>query len=90
MRDLLRRFTPYDETGGYLRGFVIALAAAAFLTFAGAFGTGDAPFGVRAAYWLTLMVVGYVFGSFIVRFFFHGARRSWPTSTRCTTPPSRA
>ncbi|MBL8554446.1 MAG: LytTR family transcriptional regulator DNA-binding domain-containing protein [Phenylobacterium sp.] len=82
MRDLLRRFTPYDETGGYLRGFVIALAAAAFLTFAGAFGTGDAPFGVRAAYWLTLMVVGYVFGSFIVRFFFHGARRSWPTWLR--------
>jgi hypothetical protein len=83
MKDFLTRFTPYEELGGYLRGLAIALAAAAFLTFAGAFGTGDAPFGVRAAYWLTLMIVGYVFGSFVASFAFRTARRrAWPTWLR--------
>jgi hypothetical protein len=86
MKGFLTRFTPYDEVGGWMRGLAIALASAAFLTFAGAFGTGDAPLAARAGYWLTLMVIGYFFGSFIARFFFRDERRrAWPVWLRVIT-----
>ena len=80
MKGFLTRLTPYEELGGWIRGLAIALASGAFLTFSGAFGTGDAPLGARAVYWFTLMIVGYVFGSFIARLFFRNPRRqTWPS-----------
>lgn len=83
MKDLLRRFTPYEEPRGFVRGLVIALIAAAFLTVSGAFGTGEAPLGARVAYWLILMLVGYVFGSVIARASFRDeGRQAWPTWLR--------
>ena len=74
MKVPLLRFTPYDQLKGWLRGLAVSVAAAAFLTFSGAFGTGDAPLAVRAAYWLTLMVLGYGFGAVIAGFFFRSER----------------
>lgn len=83
MKDLISRLTPYEELAGWARGLAIAVAAAAFLTFSGAFGTGDAPLAIRAGYWFTLMVVGFFFGSFIARFFFRDERRrAWPVWLR--------
>ena len=70
---------PHDDLQGWLRGFAVAMAAAAFLTFAGAFGTGDLPLGRRVLYWFTLLLLGTVVGSVIAGFFFSDARRrAWP------------
>jgi hypothetical protein len=81
--NLLGRFTPYEEAQGWLRGLAVAVATAAFLTVAGAFGTGDAPLGRRALYWFLLMLIGYVVGAFVARAFFRSeARRRWPTWRR--------
>lgn len=83
MKGFLTRFTPFDEMSGLLRGLAIAVASGAFLTLSAPFGTGDATLGRRAAYWFTLMIAGYLFGSFIARFFFRDTRRrDWPAWLR--------
>ena len=83
LTDVIRRLTPYEEPRGMLRGLAVALVAAVFLTISGAFGTGDAPVTARAAYWLVLMVGGYLVGAAITRFFFRDEeRQAWPTWAR--------
>ncbi|MBU1375267.1 MAG: LytTR family transcriptional regulator DNA-binding domain-containing protein [Alphaproteobacteria bacterium] len=59
-----------------MRGLAVALAAGLFLTFSGAFGTDDAPLPARLIYWMTLMVVGYLWGALVVRFFLRDRRRT--------------
>ena len=75
MKAFLLRFGPYEELTGYVRGLVVGLAAALFLTFSGAFGTDDEPIGIRLVYWLLMMIGGYVWGSIIASFFFRNGRR---------------
>ena len=75
MRELLLKIGPYEEVAGWLRGFAVAFAAGLFLTFAGAFGTGDAPLGPRLAYWMAMMFAGYVWGAVVSRFIFRRGRR---------------
>src|SRR4051812_29245555 len=70
MKGLLRRIGPYDDLRAYLRGLAVAAVAGAFLTLAGAFGTGDQPWARRLVYWMVLMGLGYVWGAFVARFFF--------------------
>lgn len=76
MKRLLARISPYDGARGWVRGLAVALAAGLFLTFSGAFGTDDAPLPARLIYWMTLMVVGYLWGSLVVRFFLRDRRRT--------------
>lgn len=66
---------PYAELRGWLRGGAVAVASGLFLTFSGAFGTGDAPLLTRLVYWMSLMTAGYVWGAFVARYFFRGGRR---------------
>lgn len=47
----------------HLRGLGIALVAAIFLALSGAFQTGEAPAGVRFAYWIAVMLVGAAGGA---------------------------
>lgn len=81
MNRLLRRLGPYDELRGWLRGAAVAVVSGLFLTFSGAFGTGDAPLGMRLAYWMSLMALGYGWGAFVARYFFRAGRwrtgRAW-------------
>lgn len=49
------RFRLGDGVG---RGLVVAAAAGVFLAYTGAFETGEAPFGLRLAYWLGVMLGG--------------------------------
>lgn len=46
----------------FLRGLVVAVVAAVFLTLSGAFGTDGAPFWPRLAYWVGLMLAGSLWG----------------------------
>jgi len=72
--------SPYDDARGLLRGLLITLAAAGFLGFAGAFGSERLPLFERLGYWLVLMLLGWVWGAFVSRYFFRrtGAlRRLW-------------
>jgi len=75
MKNLLLRLGPYDELRGWARGLTVALVAGLFLTFSGAFHTGEAPLARRLTYWMTLMLVGYLWGAFVARFFFREGRR---------------
>jgi len=75
MKRLLLRLGPYEEMGGWIRGGMVAVVSGLFLTLSGAFGTGEAPLGVRLAYWMSLMALGYAWGAFVSRFFFQGGRR---------------
>ncbi len=77
IREMLLKIGPYDEVAGWFRGLVVAFAAGLFLTFAGAFGTGDAPFGPRLAYWMLMMFAGYVWGALVSRFIFQRGRRGF-------------
>jgi DNA-binding LytR/AlgR family response regulator len=56
---------PYQEAAGWLRGLIVAVAVGLFLAFSGAFGTIEAPFVLRLAYWLPLMTLGAVWGAFV-------------------------
>lgn len=47
------------------RGLGLALLAAVFLAFTGAFGSGEAPWLLRFAYWLTAMTVGAALGALV-------------------------
>lgn len=69
---------PYEDGRGWLRGLAITLGAASFMAAAGAFGSDKGPLGVRFAYWLVLMMLGWIWGAFVSRFFFRrvGAPRS--------------
>ncbi len=49
-------------TLGLLRGIVVASAAGGVFAFMGAFGTGEAPFGLRLAYWVPVMLAGAFWG----------------------------
>lgn len=60
---------PYEGWKGWVRGLVITLVAAGFLTFADAFGVTGAPLA-RLAYWLGLMLGGFVWGAFVSSRFF--------------------
>jgi hypothetical protein len=57
--------SPYETARGWLRGLLITLAATGFLAYAGAFGSGDIPLGKRIPYWLTLTLVGWLWGAII-------------------------
>ncbi len=84
MSRLVRRFTPFGDVRGWLRSFSIALVAGVFLTLSEAFDTGHASFPVRLAYWMTLMVLGALWGGVVARFFFsEGSRQRrglWPNA----------
>ncbi len=60
--------------GFAVRPVAIATLAALFLAYAGAFGTGEAPLGLRLAYWLTTMVLASVIG---VAIFLPAYSRGW-------------
>lgn len=67
------RFGPYDDAGGWLRGWGVAMAVGLFLALSGAFGTLELPFWRRLAYWGVLMTAGTFMGGAIARLFFpHG------------------
>jgi hypothetical protein len=63
---------PYDDARGWLRGLLVTLAAAGFLGFAGAFGSIQLPLFERLGYWIVLMLLGWVWGAFVSRYFFGG------------------
>jgi hypothetical protein len=60
---------PYDDARGWLRGLAITLIAAAFMTLSKAFQSSGT-LSVRFAYWLTLMILGWLWGAFVSRFIF--------------------
>ena len=64
------RWGPYDDMRGWVRGLAITVTAAIFLAMAGAFGSYAAPPLVRFAYWIVLMLLGWLWGAFVSRFFF--------------------
>ena len=64
------RWTPYDNRRDWLRGLAISLIGASFLAYAGAFHSSLLPLGPRFAYWLGLMLVGWLWGIFVSSFFF--------------------
>jgi hypothetical protein len=64
------RWGPYEDAAGWLRGLVITLSAAVFMSVVGAFGSARLPVGTRFAYWLGLMLLGWLWGAFVSRFFF--------------------
>jgi len=66
---------PYDTAGGWLRGLLVSLAGGVFLAFAGAFGSSDAPLSVRLAYWLALMLLGWLWGTLVSGFVFGRVKR---------------
>jgi hypothetical protein len=67
MKAFLLRWGPYDELRGWLRGLLVSIAAAAFLTVSGAFGSGAYGLGVGFLYWIVLLLLGYAWGSFVAR-----------------------
>lgn len=74
----LGRWGPYENPAEWLRSLAITLAAAVFLSFSGAFTSGQVPFPVRLAYWLILTLLGWLWGSFVARAMFSGAKdRGW-------------
>jgi hypothetical protein len=80
MADLPRfmRWGPYDTLGEWFRGLAISLVAAIFLAMGGAFGSYEASLPVRFAYWIVLMLLGWLWGSFVSRLIF---RRTGPPSS---------
>jgi DNA-binding LytR/AlgR family response regulator len=69
----LANWGPYDDARGWLRGLLISVAGAMFLGFGGAFGSGSVAIPARLIYWLVLMVLGWLWGSFVSRYFFRRA-----------------
>lgn len=49
------------------RGLMIAVAGGCLLAFSGAFGTGEAPLGLRLAYWVSMMLLGGLWGHVCAR-----------------------
>ncbi|HEY8615178.1 LytTR family DNA-binding domain-containing protein [Phenylobacterium sp.] len=75
MKRLLLRLGPHEDLTGWGRTFGIAGVAAVFLTLSGAFGTHDAPAGLRLLYWILLMAVGALWGGLVARLFLRTAIR---------------
>jgi len=75
MKAFLLRLGPHEDVRGWIRGLTVAVVSGLFLTFSGAFSTGEAPLARRLAYWMTLMIVGYFWGAFVSRFFFGDGQR---------------
>jgi DNA-binding LytR/AlgR family response regulator len=71
----------------WVRSLAIAVAAAAFLAFAGPFNTASAPWGAKLGFWGSLMVGGALWGHFsatvLARVAFL-ADRLWATATVLT------
>jgi hypothetical protein len=78
IRDLLLRLGPHDDMAGWIRGLLIAMAAALFLSLAGAFGSEALGFWPGFAYWTVLMVAGYVWGSLLSRWILRSPRAPKP------------
>jgi len=49
----------------HARGLLIAAGAGVFMAVVGAFGSGDAPFGLRLAYWVAVMLTGGLGGAVV-------------------------
>ena len=64
------RWGPYESLRGWLRGLLVTVAAAVFMSIVGAFDSGLAPWAVRLPYWLAVMLLGWLWGAFASRFFF--------------------
>ncbi len=64
------RWGPYESPQGWLRGLAIMLGGAMFLASAGAFGSNQLSLPVRFVYWLSLMLLGWMWGAFVSRAFF--------------------
>jgi hypothetical protein len=64
------RWGPYDDMRGWVRGLAITVTAAVFLAMAGAFDSYKTTLPVRFAYWIVLMLLGWLWGAFVTRFFF--------------------
>lgn len=65
IHELVSRLRPNDDLATWGRGLLISLAAAAFLSLAGAFGSGRLGLIGAFAYWAVLLVAGYVWGAFL-------------------------
>jgi DNA-binding LytR/AlgR family response regulator len=66
---------PYDTWVDWARGFGLAVVAAGFLAYGGAFGSGGLTAPVRFAYWLGLMIVGWVWGVLVSSYVFGRSAR---------------
>ncbi|MFC5371871.1 LytTR family DNA-binding domain-containing protein [Brevundimonas faecalis] len=71
----------------YLRGLIVAVVAGVFLAVSGAFGSGDTPLTQRLAYWISMLVVGgiwgHVCGAIVTRFIDQDAR-PWAVTAALT------
>jgi hypothetical protein len=76
------RWGPYDDMAGWLRGLVITVISAVFMAMAGAFESYRAPLPVRFAYWIGLMLLGWLWGAFVSRFAFRRIGQSVPVWLR--------
>lgn len=70
-----------------VRGLIVAFVAGAFLAFSGAFGSGGTPMGQRLIYWISMLVLGglwgHVCGALVTRFIDADAR-PWATAAILT------
>lgn len=70
-----------------VRGLIVAFVAGAFLAFSGAFGSGGTPLGQRLIYWVSMLVLGglwgHVCGALVTRFIDADAR-PWATAAILT------
>src|SRR5437764_10758542 len=64
------RWGPYDTWVEWLRGLGLAVVAAAFLAYGGAFGSGAMAAPVRFSYWFGLMILGWAWGVFVANYVF--------------------
>lgn len=69
---------PYGSWQGWARGFAISLVAAAFMAFAGAFGSTRGAPPARFTYWLGLMLLGWLWGTAVSRLVLFNL--AWPQS----------
>ena len=66
------------RTRGWLRGLAVTALAALFMAWVGAFDSGQTPLASRLAYWLALMLLGYVWGAWFTRWFFRRVGEARP------------
>lgn len=67
---------PWGDGRGWLRSFGLSVIVALFLAYAGAFGTESLPLLTRLAYWVSLMLLGTLWGSAVARFMLKPEDRS--------------
>ncbi len=71
-----------DSRRTFLRGLVVAALVGVFLATTGAFGSANAPYGQRLAYWVLVMILGGLWGhlsSRVVTRFIDVDDRPWVT-----------